>query len=659
MINSPTRSFRTAAKKADEASDKDEAGSPSLRQRERERPTMRAKTLSKGSLSRKPSGKSTKSRRSVGAHSSSSSIGGAGPAGSRGAGKDKRSGAKPGAAGAGGAGAGGGRAAKPRRDDGGEAESLPKPKRDLKFSVYNTGDDRAPLRVAPPPKRFSAGAAGADGKRRPVHAERGAKQRASGGAASTVAHSATRPKANGARAARPSPQIARRVAVETDDEDTSVDSPALRPGGEPDSEAIDAMEELLGVGSDRKVGSDASGSGSAGEGEVEAGAAGRDVDTVDGLPPIGTASGHDGPSVTATPKRGSSGLGTMLSPLDAPLTAPKAKPKRAASPQTQQASPEATAAVQQAVSVPLAEAIVRGAGHQVVDEEIAKYDASAGEEEAGGNMFAGLAAREKALVLRQARLGAGHPDLQQACQYLVLQYNSLAMQSMAMGADTCVKLLKKGEVLSGSSALFTDRAMRHRLRALTFNNFGCVHMHFGNLHTALKYLGKAQKMEAAEPGLAENPAGTHLNMCAILSQLQRFDEALKHADRALRILVRERGGLRSTGAGTGGGASGSGGGAGDGDGNGDGDSDRVDGGTSGVAASAGGGQDSSLLAVAYFNKGVQLENLFRPKDAIAAYTQARDAAASDLGAKHPMVAQMRRTIREAKVAAKKLGNSRK
>lgn len=46
----------------------------------------------------------------------------------------------------------------------------------------------------------------------------------------------------------------------------------------------------------------------------------------------------------------------------------------------------------------------------------------------------------------------------------------------------------------------------------------CIRL--GKLHTAIQYLEKALKIESANPQ-CHNPAGTHLNICAILSELDR------------------------------------------------------------------------------------------------------------------------------------------
>jgi hypothetical protein len=85
------------------------------------------------------------------------------------------------------------------------------------------------------------------------------------------------------------------------------------------------------------------------------------------------------------------------------------------------------------------------------------------------------------------------------------------------------ELLKKAEILTSPSGYITDKRMRMKLRAVTFNNFGCFYKRRGKLHAALQYLAKALKIELTSEEV-DNPAGTHLNLCATLSQLARISQ---------------------------------------------------------------------------------------------------------------------------------------
>jgi hypothetical protein len=48
------------------------------------------------------------------------------------------------------------------------------------------------------------------------------------------------------------------------------------------------------------------------------------------------------------------------------------------------------------------------------------------------------------------------------------------------------ELLKKAEILTSPSGYITDNKMRMKLRAVTFNNFGCFYKRRGKLHAALQ-----------------------------------------------------------------------------------------------------------------------------------------------------------------------------
>merc|ERR1712066_660378 len=97
---------------------------------------------------------------------------------------------------------------------------------------------------------------------------------------------------------------------------------------------------------------------------------------------------------------------------------------------------------------------------------------------------------------------------------------------------------------------------------------GCFYKSMGKLHTALQYLKKAQKIEERPNSRCQNPAGTHLNLCALLSQMGKHPEALNHANKALQLLK---------------------------------------------ASPPGEGANSeSLICVAYFNMGAELEHMKRP-----------------------------------------------
>jgi tetratricopeptide (TPR) repeat protein len=76
------------------------------------------------------------------------------------------------------------------------------------------------------------------------------------------------------------------------------------------------------------------------------------------------------------------------------------------------------------------------------------------------------------------------------------------------------------------------------LLAVTCNNLGCYYQKTGKLHGALSYLRRALKMEVDLDTDEVTLAGTHLNICKILSKLEKHDKAVQHAMCALELIKR-------------------------------------------------------------------------------------------------------------------------
>merc|ERR1719446_267185 len=120
---------------------------------------------------------------------------------------------------------------------------------------------------------------------------------------------------------------------------------------------------------------------------------------------------------------------------------------------------------------------------------------------------------------------------------LAVGYNTLGMKHLKEGqTDASCKFFEKAEALTDPANLHMNPISRQVLRAVTYNNMGCFYKSMSKLHTALQYLRKAQKIEERCGDRCQNPAGTHLNLCALLSQMGKHMEALQHADRALKLL---------------------------------------------------------------------------------------------------------------------------
>jgi tetratricopeptide (TPR) repeat protein len=141
-----------------------------------------------------------------------------------------------------------------------------------------------------------------------------------------------------------------------------------------------------------------------------------------------------------------------------------------------------------------------------------------------------LECMERGLVLRQHFFGADSDEVWRACKTVGEMCNLLAMTYLQQeDFGMALELLKKAEIL-------TERDPAGR--AVTYNNMACYYRRMGKLHVALTNLTKALKIESRLQKV-DNRADTHLNMCAVLSQLGRHQGALEHAQSSLILLQEE------------------------------------------------------------------------------------------------------------------------
>lgn len=147
-----------------------------------------------------------------------------------------------------------------------------------------------------------------------------------------------------------------------------------------------------------------------------------------------------------------------------------------------------------------------------------------------GNYLEALECMERGLVLRQHFFGIKSEQVDNACKVVGEMCNLLAMTYLQQGQyDLTLELLKKAEIL-------TERDPQGK--AVTYNNLACYYRKQGKLRNSLKYLQLALKIESKIHRLV-NSADTHLNACAVLSQLGRHSTALSHAQSALILLQEE------------------------------------------------------------------------------------------------------------------------
>lgn len=177
-------------------------------------------------------------------------------------------------------------------------------------------------------------------------------------------------------------------------------------------------------------------------------------------------------------------------------------------------------------------------------------------------------------------------------------------------------LLNRAKALTTADAKFGEKDDRMKLNAITYNNMSCVYKRRGLLKCALQYAEKALDLETKSKK-ADNPACTHLNLCAILSQLDRHRHALEHCQCALALLKGEG----YAGAATPGFL----------------DEDHE--------------AESSILAVCYHNMAVEHEYLGEYEKAIQAYYKSVEVATQELGEDHPVAGAFRRRWEDAQISA--------
>ena len=138
-------------------------------------------------------------------------------------------------------------------------------------------------------------------------------------------------------------------------------------------------------------------------------------------------------------------------------------------------------------------------------------------------------------------------------------------------------------------------AKRLKLQGITLNNFGCFYKRTKKPNVALRYLTKACEQEEIAAVDNVNLAGTHLNMCAIYSDLGKHELALEQGLKALELMKNSVGNSPNL---------------------------------------------ISTLVIAYHNTGVEYEFLAIFEEALECYKVAWDTAEKYLGSQHPLTVSM-------------------
>lgn len=182
---------------------------------------------------------------------------------------------------------------------------------------------------------------------------------------------------------------------------------------------------------------------------------------------------------------------------------------------------------------------------------------------------------------------------------LVLSCNKLAMDHLRVEQfDEAFSLLRRAEDMLKYP---DDTPGKLRLLAITLNNLGCFYKRSTKPNVALRYLQQALEIEVKTSNDRTNVAGTHLNICAIKSQLGKHESALQHAKQALYLLSAS--GLELT------------------------------------------PNSVTTLAIAYHNTGVEYEFLLELEEAAKAYLSGWDLAKQHLGVSHPLTHSLEKSYR--------------
>eukprot|EP00397_Hematodinium_sp_SG-2012_P007939 GEMP01007990.1.p1 GENE.GEMP01007990.1~~GEMP01007990.1.p1 ORF type:complete len:990 (-),score=225.42 GEMP01007990.1:488-3457(-) len=179
---------------------------------------------------------------------------------------------------------------------------------------------------------------------------------------------------------------------------------------------------------------------------------------------------------------------------------------------------------------------------------------------------------------------------------LVIAYNKDGMESLRKGQlKASLEQLRYSEVL----CIQNHSKIHPSLLAVTLNNLGCYYRKTLKYNAALSYLRQALQIELSVASCDFTVAGTHLNVCAVLSKLMKHEKAVLHATCALELLLNHIRNKREK-------------------------QEEI------------GIDEYSVLAIAYFNIAAEYEHLYLWDTAVDAYHQGREFAEAYLGENHSL-----------------------
>lgn len=227
---------------------------------------------------------------------------------------------------------------------------------------------------------------------------------------------------------------------------------------------------------------------------------------------------------------------------------------------------------------------------------------------------------EELLVLKKEEYGTTGPEFTKTCRQLCEISNILSVFYLKKDATKqAYDILKKSEALWDNNELG---------KAMTYNNMAWYYRRVGKLRTALKFLEQALSIESRLNKI-DTQADTHLNIWAVLSQLNKHALALNHAMSAV-ILLQEDLLFKAV----------------NGDKKDDDDDDPIE-------LKTKNNKDpnkdrKSVLAIAYHNMGVEQEFLRSYHAAIMSYKKAVNFAEKNLGPDNGITENLRNVYENAR-----------